>query len=46
MLPWLYLGSQDVAADSVLMAQYNITRVLNVGTGIRIDREAGGVLER
>ena len=46
MLPWLYLGSQDVAADAALMAKYNISRVLNVGTGIRIDREAGTVLER
>ena len=39
LLPWLYLGSQDVAGDEELLRRHQITHILNVGAGITIDRE-------
>ena len=39
LLPWLYLGSQDVAGDEELLRRHQITHILNVGAGITIHRE-------
>jgi len=39
VLPWLYLSSQDVAADIEILRSANITRILNVASGLDIQRE-------
>merc|ERR1719445_1494793 len=38
---WLFMSSQDVAADQKILRQNNITNVLNVGVGIDIVRDEG-----
>ena len=52
MLPFLrgfdYIlcySSQDVAADHALLQREGVTHVLNVATGIEIDRGDSGVVE-
>merc|ERR1712117_180984 len=37
ILPWLYLGSQDVAADLNILRGANISHVLNVASGLDIN---------
>ena len=41
ILPWLFMSSQDVATDQMMLRQNNITNVLNVGVGIDIVRDEG-----
>ena len=41
----LFSSSQDVAADHALLQREGVTHVLNVATGIEIDRGDSGVVE-
>merc|ERR1712226_329402 len=45
VLPWLLLGSQDVAADQEILRREGITHVLNVASGIEIDRTGTDLVE-
>ena len=39
ILPWLHMASQDVAAHQQLLQDHGITHILNVGSGIDINRD-------